>query len=61
MDRSIDPQNFTAQLADYTPEVREKALEIANQLLADDPQLTDRQALERGLQRAEQWWIDRAG
>ncbi len=61
MDRRINPTKFADQLADYTPEVRDKAIEIANRLLVDHPGLTDRQALDRALQQAEQWWIDRAG
>lgn len=35
MDRRKDPRKFAHQLADYVPEVRAKALEIANQLLVD--------------------------
>ncbi len=61
MDRRIDPTEFADQLADYTPEVRDKAIEIANQLLVNHPDLSKRMAFDRALQQAEQWWIDRAG
>ena len=61
MDRRIPPTDFPEELADFLPDVQAKALEIANQLLQDHPDMTARQALKWGLQRAERWWIDRAG
>lgn len=61
MDRTITTADFTERLADYTAEVRAKAIELANQLLQEDPDLTAAAALERGLERAERWWLDRAG
>lgn len=61
MSKTINPQDFPEALKDLNPKVREKAVEIANELLEEDDALTPRQAVEVAVARAERWYYDQAG
>lgn len=57
----IHPQDFPEELNDLIPKVRQKAVEIANELLEEDDKLTPRQAIKRAVALAERWYYDQAG
>jgi uncharacterized protein YdaT len=61
MRKTIAPQDFPEELNDLVPKVRQKAVEIANELLEDDDTLTARQAIKRAVALAERWYFDQAG
>ncbi len=61
MSRTINAENFNVELHDLAVPVREKAVEIANDLLAREDDLSPRAAIERAIPLAEQWYLDQAG
>ena len=53
-------ENFKADLDNLTPEVRKKALEIAQKLMkAGD--ISEDGAIKEGIKRAEEWFLDSEG
>ena len=61
MKRKLIIDDFSEQLDDLSPEVKHKAVEIANELLNEDTSLSPSRAIQTAIPRAEQWYIDRAG
>ncbi|MCP9236315.1 hypothetical protein [Lewinella sp. JB7] len=57
----IKAQHFTAELRELVEPVREKAVEIANEILSREADLPPRVAIQRAIPLAEQWYLDRAG
>ncbi|HET6527986.1 MAG TPA: hypothetical protein VFG39_04475 [Balneolaceae bacterium] len=53
-------ENFKTDLDDLDPRVREKALEIANNLMEKDDYSEER-AIEEAIKEAEEWFLDRQG
>ena len=53
-------KNFDIQLTDLKPEVREKALEIAAVLVSEKGMAKDA-ALKKGIEQAENWFLDAEG
>ncbi|WP_116106980.1 hypothetical protein [Lewinella sp. IMCC34191] len=61
-----ESQPFTAtdfgdDFQDFDPELREQAIEIANQLRQERPEESRGKIAGLALQRACVWWMDRAG
>ncbi|CAH1002569.1 hypothetical protein LEM8419_03443 [Neolewinella maritima] len=61
MKRKLIIDDFSEQLDDLSPEVKQKAVEIASELLNEDASLSPSRAIQTAIPRAEQWYIDRAG
>ena len=53
-------ENFNLQLKDLKPEVREKAIEIASVLISEKGLEKDA-AIKRGIEEAENWFLDAEG
>lgn len=53
-------ENFKADLENLTPEVRKKALEIA-QKLKEKGDVSEDEAIKEGIKRAEEWFLDSLG
>lgn len=53
-------ENFGADLKDLNPVVREKALEIANQLMEEED-YTEGEAIKEAIKQAEEWFLDMQG
>lgn len=53
-------ENFQADLDDLKPEVRKKALEIANELM-DKGNYTKEEAIDEAIKEAEEWYLDSQG
>lgn len=53
-------ENFKADLDNLTPEVREKAQEIAKKLLKKGD-ISEDKAIKEGILRAEEWFYDSEG
>lgn len=53
-------ENFKADLINLTPEVREKAIEIANRLMKKGG-ISEDEAIKKGIKRAEEWFLDSEG
>lgn len=48
-------------LEDLTPKVREKAIELALEMLAEGTYSDKEQALKEGIRQADEWFIDLEG
>ncbi|AFL79546.1 hypothetical protein Aeqsu_0014 [Aequorivita sublithincola DSM 14238] len=53
-------ENFKADLDNLTPQVREKALEIAHQLM-EKGGFSEEQAIKKAIVKAEEWFLDSEG
>ena len=53
-------ENFKADLNDLTPEVREKALKIAKDLMKKEG-ISDNEAMRRAIVQAQEWLYDSEG
>ena len=53
-------ENFEIELNELTPEVREKVLEIASQLVIEK-NLSEQDALKEAIKLAEEWFFDLEG
>jgi uncharacterized protein YdaT len=53
-------ENFEADLQDLTPEVKEKALEIAHDLM-EKGGYSEKEALEEAIKEAEEWFLNSQG
>lgn len=53
-------ENFKAQLSDLSPEVREKALKIANKLM-EKGGISEDEAIKEGIAQAQEWLFDSEG
>jgi uncharacterized protein YdaT len=53
--------DFEAMLNDLTPKVREKAIQLALEMLAEGTYSDKEQALRAGIQQAEEWFMDLEG
>lgn len=53
-------ENFKADLNDLTPEVREKALKIAKDLMKTEG-ISDNEAMRRAIVQAQEWLYDSEG
>jgi uncharacterized protein YdaT len=53
-------ENFKADLNDLTPEVREKALRIAKDLMKKEG-ISDNEAMRRAIVQAQEWLYDSEG
>lgn len=53
-------ENFKAELKDLTPEVRNRAMEIAHQLRKKG-EISESEAIKEGIKRAEEWFLDSEG
>lgn len=51
-------ENFGADLKDLNPQVREKALEIANCLMEEEG-YTEGKAIKEAIKEAEEWYLNR--
>ncbi|MGB3802199.1 MAG: hypothetical protein WA952_20420, partial [Lewinella sp.] len=54
-------EDFNEEFQDHEPELREQAIEIANQLQRERPDSSREKIASLALQRARVWWMDRAG
>ena len=54
-------EGFDAMFNELAPQVREKAIEIASQLLASGKFSDREEALKEGIRQAEEWFIDLEG
>ena len=52
--------NFGLELDDLNSIVKERAIEIANQLLEKD-KISKEEALKEGIKQAEEWFLDMEG
>ena len=52
--------DFNAHLVDLRKEVKEKAIEIAQQLV-EDKMMSKEAALKEGIKQAEEWFMDLEG
>lgn len=53
-------ENFKAELIDLTPEVKKKAVTIANKLMREG-NISEDEAIKQGIKRAEEWFLDSEG
>jgi uncharacterized protein YdaT len=53
-------ENFKPKLENLTPEVREKALQIAHQLM-DKGGISEEKAISEAIVKAEEWFYDLKG
>lgn len=53
-------ENFKADLDNLTPEVRKRAIEIAHKL-KEKGNISEDQAIKKGIKRAEEWYLDSLG
>lgn len=53
-------ENFQPDLNELNPQVREKALEIANELMSKG-NYTEKEAIEEAIKEAEEWFLDSQG
>ncbi|PPK85335.1 hypothetical protein CLV84_2230 [Neolewinella xylanilytica] len=53
--------DFDEKFPDFEPELRDQAIEIANQLQRERPDASREEIAGLALQRARHWWLDRAG
>lgn len=53
-------ENFKADLNDLTPEVREKALKIAKDLMKKEG-ISDNEAVRKAIVQAQEWLYDSEG
>ena len=53
-------ENFTKDLNRLEPIVREKVIEIGNQLMREE-ESSEEEAIKRGITRAEEWFYDLEG
>lgn len=54
-------ENFEVELKDLRPEVRKKAIELANQFLAESKFPNQKGALKEGIKQAEEWFFNLEG
>jgi uncharacterized protein YdaT len=54
-------KDFEPMLGDLTPKVREKAIQIALELLAEGKYSDKEQALKEAIRQAEEWFMDLEG
>ena len=57
----ITEADFADDFQDFEPELREQALDIANQLREERPEDSRKAIVKEALRRAKHWWMDRAG
>ncbi|MFP8489193.1 hypothetical protein ACKGJO_08815 [Gracilimonas sp. Q87] len=50
-------EDFGADLDDLDPQVREKALQIANDLM-EEKEYTKEEAIKKAIKQAEEWFLD---
>ena len=53
-------ENFESELDELSPAIREKAIEIADQLIKN-PDYTEEMARKEAVKKAEQWYYDLEG
>ena len=53
-------ENFKTDLDSLNPAVREKALEIANELMKEE-KFTEKEAIAEAIKQAEEWFYDLEG
>lgn len=53
-------ENFKADLDKLQPLVRNKALKIAQRLMQEE-NLSEKEAIEKGIAQAEEWFLDAGG
>ena len=53
-------EDFKTDLDSLNPTVREKALEIANELMKEG-KFTEKEAITKAIKRAEEWFYDLEG
>ncbi len=53
-------ENFKAHLENLTPDVRERATEIAKKLMKKGG-ISEDEAIKEGIKRAEEWFLDSEG
>lgn len=53
-------ENFKVQLENLTPEVRKRALEIAEKLMKIGG-VSEDEAIRKGIKRAEEWFLNSEG
>jgi len=53
-------ENFKADLNNLTPEVKERAIEIAEKLMKKGG-VSEDEAIKKGIKRAEEWFLDSEG
>lgn len=53
-------ENFEAELKELNPQVREKALTIANHLM-EQGDYSEEEALREAIKKAEEWFLDTQG
>ncbi len=53
-------ENFKGTLKDLTPEVRKRALKIANKLM-EKGGLSEEEAVKKGIVEAQEWFYDSEG
>lgn len=51
-------EDFGADLKDLNPQVRKKALEIANRLMKEK-KYTEEEAIKKAIKEAEEWYLNR--
>ena len=61
MEQPITPASFGRERHDYQAEVIEQAVEIATRLRAENPERDLSELLQEALDRAQRWYLDRAG
>ena len=54
-------ENFKTELAELKPEVKEKAIEIAQKLLTTGKCDSERSALTEAIKEAEEWFLNLEG
>lgn len=53
-------ESFGADLKDLNPQVRKKALEIANRLMEEDD-YSEGEAIKQAIKEAQEWFLDMQG
>ncbi len=53
-------EDFPLEMKDLTPQVREKAIEIANKLMVEKC-LDEKEAIREAIEQAEEWFLDMEG
>ena len=54
-------KDFEPMLEDLTPKVREKAIQLALEMLAEGKYSDKEQALKEAIRQAEEWFMDLEG
>jgi uncharacterized protein YdaT len=59
MDRTFD--NFRVELNDLKPEIKDKAIELANDFMASGEYSEESKAIKEGIRQAEEWFLNLEG